>query len=175
MFRSLPMIVVVCLLMVNLVLTSCGLALRGRDEIQLQMPRSDMRDVVRDAALWADGEPIFESLDTNYIFEADRFHIEGDYQGPDGQSRHGILELAFTARRGDLQLAVVEHNIEGLDDELERVNAALSLELAQKIEDTLDRQVVEFREVKPIADNILQITLILQPGPDSMTIPLPGR
>ncbi len=136
------------------------------------MPRSDIRDVVREAVLWANGQPIFENMDTNYGFEDGRFHIEGDYHSPDGQLRHGFLDLAFSVQQGDLQVIIVEHNIEGFNDEVEGLNTSLSAKLVQRVEDTLDLEVIEFREIEPLASNILQISFTTQIDPDSKVVPL---
>ncbi len=177
MFRLFRTRMIVSFLLVTFALISCGPKLFGRSVTQeLQVPRSDIRDVVLEAALWSDGQPIFERLDSNYAFDDSQFHIEGDFRGSDGQSQHGFLDLAFNAKQGDLEVSIVEHNIEGLvDDEIERVNDALSAELMQMIATTLDQEVVEYRDVESLAYNILQISLITKMDSDAMIVPLPSQ
>lgn len=176
MFRLLRSLVTVVFLLAIFILTGCGPALFGRQVIELQMPRSEIRDVVREAALWSDGQPIFEWLDTNYAFADGLFHIEGEFRAPDDQLQHGFLDLAFSVQRGELKVSIVGHNIEGLqEDEVERVNVALAIELAQNIEDSLNQEVIEYRKVEPLASNILQISLTPNMDPDAMIAPLPSQ
>lgn len=176
MFRLLRNLVNIVSFLAIFILTGCGPALFGRQVIDLQMPRSDIRDVVREAALWSDGQPIFERLDTNYAFADGLFHIEGEFRAPNDQLQHGFLDIAFSVERGELKMSIVETNIEGLQkDEVERVNAALAVELAQNIEDSLNQEVIEYRKVEPLASNILQISLTPEMDPDAMIVPLPSQ
>ena len=131
--------------------------------------------MLRDAAVWADGRPLFTSLQTNYGFADGRFHIEGEYEAADGQLQPGFVQLAFAVQRGSLQVAIVEHNIAGLDDELERINAALSAELMAKIAGSLGQEVLAYRDVEPIAGSILQVSLTTALDPDQMVVPLPSQ
>lgn len=146
---------------------------RRENVIDLRVARSHIRDVVREAARHADGEPIFEKLDTNYAFEDDRFHIEGEYRAADGSLRRGYLELAFSVEGGEPRVTIVEHDIPGIEGDIERINAALTTALEEMVADSLSQNIVSYRHIEPLAYNILEISLTAELDPDSMIVPLP--
>ena len=91
---------------------------RVADVIEFRTGRSQIRDLVRTAALLPDGSPVLERLDTNYRFAGAVFHIEGGYLATDGSQPDGFLDLGFEVVDGDLTVTIVDHDVAGLDDHL---------------------------------------------------------
>ncbi len=108
-------------LMVTLIVASCSGADReaaetvmtGTYDSQISLPRSDIRDVVRDAAVLENGQPLFSRIETDYGFTGDRFRVNGLYTAPDGTEQPGWIDLVFAANDGRLQVTVAEHTLQG--------------------------------------------------------------
>ena len=143
------------------------------ETIPLQVPRATIRDAVRDSALLPSGQPLFKHIDTNYAFVGNRFRGEGDYVAPDGAVQQGFMELSFTTNNGALQVAIADHNLQGLEAEAETIAAAVADGVTRAVEETLARDISAFVDVTGVSDNVLEISVTAPVDPDDRVVPLP--
>lgn len=146
--------------------------LSGNYDTFINMPRSSLRDLVRDAARRSDGEPLFESIAPNYAFEGNHFYLEGEYRDPSGTLRTGYLDLVIEVEEGRLVVSVADHNLAGLESETERLGADLSAALDEMVVESADQEVIRYLWVRTKDNNQLLIGHTLKADVGQGVIPL---
>jgi hypothetical protein len=152
------------LVLVLVLVTGCG---PRTETIELQMPRSTLRDVVRSAAVYPEGAPVFEDLKSNYRFAGTGFHVEGEYRADDGSLSEGFLDISIEVVDGELELTVRDHNVPGLDAYLPEIDEALAEGFARKVQAKFEEEVLGFERVQPVNDNVIVVVFELDRRPVS--------
>lgn len=144
------------------VLGGCGLQSPPQEIVTLYLPRSEVRDAVRNGAKLATGEPLLARIENDYGFDGDRFQLDGVANAVDGATSATHLELTVAQRDDALRFELADHDLQLGADEIERLNEAISAELMRSIAATLSREIHGYDAVQ-ISDNNLEVTLRIEP------------
>ena len=149
---------------VLLISAGCGSQSPPLEVIDLNLPRSEVRDAVRDGATLSNGEVLFSRIENDYGFVDDHFHLDGLANTDAGTTYDAFIDVTFVVEDEALRLEIANHNLQLDDDEVERLNAAISAEFMRSVADTIGREIHRYDAVE-IGENGLVVTLRVEPMP----------
>lgn len=152
-----------CLLFVSLIASSgCGSIAPPLEVTTLTLPRSEVRDAIRDGATLANGEPLFARIENDYGFDGSRFQLTGMANADSGTPHEARLELTFAIRDDEVRFEIDDHNLQLTADEIERLNDAISAEFMRSIEATMGRTIHGYDAIQ-VGEYGLAVTLRVEP------------
>ncbi len=144
--------------------TACGLLSPPLENVDLSLPRSDVRDAVREGATLGNGEPLFAQIENDYGFVDDHFHLDGVANTNDGTTYDASMDLTFAIEDGVLRFEIVNHNLQLDAATLERLSDDISAEFMRSIADSTGREIHQYDAVT-INENVLVVTMRVEPIP----------